>query len=82
MTNHPHIVHFFGVTKLKEREIDPWPKVGLVLELFDISLYDLLHERKELLKESDKLNIALGIAYAIVYLHNLGYVHNVIAVIL
>lgn len=59
-TNHPHIVHFFGVTKLKERDSDPWLKYGLVLELMDVSLYDYIHVKKANLTEIQryfKLNI-------------------------
>jgi len=73
---HPNIVHFFGVTKLKEKESDLWSKYCIILELLDKPLYDVLHVEKKKLELTQKLDIAVGIAYAMHYLHKLEIVHN------
>jgi serine/threonine protein kinase len=44
-------------------------------------LYDLLHTKKVPLKDRDKFNMCLQIAYGLAYLHRINVVHNVTTIV-
>lgn len=69
---HPHVIHFFGLVKVDSRGT-----FGMVSELLEGSLYDLLHSPGTSLKPRDQLHLALDISYALSYFHSQRISHNV-----
>lgn len=68
--NHPHIVHFYGASVDEHN-------YALVMEYCPKgSLYNVIHNPKELLSWEMRTDIAIGVGKGIYYLHSQNFVHR------
>ncbi|CAM9577965.1 unnamed protein product [Phaeothamnion confervicola] len=61
--SHPNVVHFVGACTVP-------PKLFFVMELCDASLFELLHVQRRRLGTREALDVAVGVAKAMAYLHS------------
>lgn len=55
-----------------------YPKLCILLELMNSSLYQTLHEMDSIkFSNAQKMDVAIDICYALNYLHQLEIIHNV-----
>ena len=61
---HPNVVDFIGANMRP-------PKLCFVMELCEMSLYDVIHKTNQEFSRRQQCNMALGVANALNYLHTL-----------